>query len=73
LKKSSAFSGLDDTLLTQENDTRLHLPVIAMDEAVLYDIREKQYLKVYVISYQRARQVLGLVKRQGLSSNGALL
>lgn len=54
------------SLLDPMRDIRLRLPVIAMDGAVLYDIREKQYLKVYVISHQRARRVLELVRRQGL-------
>lgn len=55
------------SLMEPMREIRLRLPVIAMDGAVLYDICEKQYLKVYVISYKRARQVLELVKRQGLS------
>lgn len=55
------------SLMEPVRDIRLRLPVIAMDGAVLYDIREKQYLKVYVISYHRARQVLELIRGQGLS------
>lgn len=47
-------------------DVRLKLPVIAMDGAVLYDIQEKTYLKVYVISYLKSRRILDMVKKQGL-------
>lgn len=55
------------SLMEPMRDIRLKLPVIAMDGAVLYDIREKMYLKVYVISSKRATQVLSLVKATGLS------
>ena len=47
-------------------DVRLKLPVIAMDGAVLYDIQEKMYLRVYVISYLKSRQILELMKQQRL-------
>lgn len=47
-------------------DIRLKLPVIAMDGAVLYDIREKMYLKVYVISPTRSEQILGMINAEGL-------
>lgn len=42
--------------LTQE--IQLRLPVIAMDGAVLYDIREKKYLRSYVISYTKVNELL---------------
>lgn len=38
------------SLFSFAQDIRLRLPVIAMDGAVLYDMRENTYLKVYVIS-----------------------
>ncbi|MCM1282817.1 MAG: FUSC family protein [Muribaculaceae bacterium] len=47
-------------------DVRLALPVIAMDGAALYDIRENCYLKVYVISSATSQQVLGLIHDEGL-------
>lgn len=53
-------------LMEVMRDIRLKLPVIAMDGAVLYDIREKMYLKVYVISKDTARRVRELVKGEGL-------
>lgn len=40
---------------------RLKLPVIAMDGAALYDIQEKRFLKVHVLSCQMASQVLELI------------
>lgn len=46
---------------------RLKLPVIAMDGAVLYDINENRYLKVYVISNSTSRMVLDLMKQEGLA------
>lgn len=46
---------------------RLKLPVIAMDGAVLYDINENRYLKVYVISNSTSRKVLDLMKQEGLA------
>lgn len=49
-------------------DIRLKLPVIAMDGAVLYDINENQYLKVYVISHDMAANVNKLLQDEHLSS-----
>jgi hypothetical protein len=54
------------SLMDAVRDIRLKLPVIAMDGAVLYDIKKKMYLKVYVISSQKARQVQALIAEQGL-------
>lgn len=45
------------SLLHSVQDIRLRLPVIAMDGAVLYDIRENTYLKVYVISKAMSTRV----------------
>lgn len=45
---------------------RLNLPVIAMNGAVLYDIREKKYLKSYIISPESAGKLLHLMHGQGL-------
>ncbi|WP_230398756.1 HAD hydrolase family protein [Novisyntrophococcus fermenticellae] len=39
-------------------DVDLQLPVIAMDGAVLYDVRENQYLKLYVISGDTIKKLL---------------
>lgn len=54
------------SLMKPMQDIRLKLPVIAMDGAVLYDINENAYLKVYVISHSMSMEVLNLVKKHGL-------
>lgn len=54
------------SLMEPMRDIRLRLPVIAMDGAVLYDIREKMYLKVYIISRETARRIRALAKSEGL-------
>ncbi|MDD6571102.1 MAG: HAD hydrolase family protein [Thermoflexaceae bacterium] len=54
------------SLMEPMHDIRLKLPVIAMDGAVLYDIREKMYLKTYVMSSAESKEVLSLIKEQGL-------
>lgn len=54
------------SLLEPMRDIRLKLPVIAMDGAVLYDIWEKRYLRVYVISPIRSGQLFSLMKEEGL-------
>lgn len=53
---------LIDTL----RDVRLRLPIIAMDGAVLYDIENHTYLKVYVISCETSKEILALAQTQGL-------
>lgn len=55
------------SLMEPMRDIRLKLPVIAMDGAVLYDIEEKMYLKTYVISNSRAKEILNLIKGEGLN------
>lgn len=55
------------SLLEPMRDIRLKLPVIAMDGAVLYDIREKRYLKKYEISAGDTEQILALIKENGLT------
>lgn len=54
------------SLMDPMRDIRLKLPVIAMDGAVLYDIQDKMYLKVYVISKDTAGRVRELVRGEGL-------
>ena len=45
----------------------LKLPVIAMDGAVLYDIYEKTYLKIYIISKEESKEIYNLVHKEGLT------
>lgn len=51
------------SLMEPMRDIRLKLPVIAMDGAVLYDMKENRYLKVYVISASTAGAVMGLIRQ----------
>ncbi len=55
------------SLMEPLRDVRMKLPVIAMNGAVLYDIRENRYLKTYVISSSEANRVLSLVREKGLT------
>ncbi len=48
-------------------NVHLKLPVIAMDGAVLYDIFEKTYLKVYVISKEKSHMVYQMIQEAGLT------
>lgn len=54
-------------LMDAMRDIRLKLPVILMDGAVLYDIINKRYEKVYVISNQHAKEVEKLISQYHLS------
>lgn len=45
------------SLMEPLKDIHLELPVIAMDGAVLYDIREKMYLHAYVISHEQSKKI----------------
>lgn len=45
----------------------LNLPVIAMDGAVLFDIKQKRYLKKYVISYDKAKEMIDLFEENELN------
>lgn len=53
-------------LIEALKDIRLKLPVIAMDGAVLYDIREHVYLRAYVISNAMSQELLKLIHARGL-------
>lgn len=45
----------------------LKLPVIAMDGAVLYDIYEKTYLEIYIISREKSHAVYRMIHDAGLT------
>ena len=53
------------SLMEPLKDIRLRLPVIVMDGAALYDIKEKMYVRSYVISSDTANQVTEFLRRQG--------
>ena len=55
------------SLMTPLRDIRLKLPVIAMDGAVLFDIYEKRYLKVYIISQDKSSRIRSLIRSEGLT------
>lgn len=49
------------SLLEPMRDVQLKIPVIAMDGAVLYDIRKNQYIKIYVISPDTSQKLMRLI------------
>ena len=53
------------SLMEPLKDIRLRLPVIVMDGAALYDIKEKMYVRSYVISSDTANQVTEFLRGQG--------
>ena len=55
------------SLIEPMRDIRLKLPVIAMDGAVLYDIKEKRFLDNFEIPYGEAIELVAMAKSQGLS------
>ena len=54
------------SLVENLRDIRLRLPVIAMDGAVLYDMRETRYLEVTALSAGDTRALCALLERQGM-------
>lgn len=53
-------------LLEAMSGVRLKLPVIVMDGAALYDIKENRFLKMYLISSESSRKIAELIERNGL-------
>ena len=53
------------TYLETMSDIRPKLPIIAMDGAILYDINENSYPKVYVISSDRASEMEEFIRCRG--------
>lgn len=47
-------------------DINLSLPVIAMNGAVLYNIRQNSYIKVYVISIETSQRLKHIIDESGL-------
>ena len=50
------------SLMEPVRDIHLNLPVIAMDGAVLYDMKEKMYKKVYVISADTSQKIMDFIR-----------
>lgn len=44
----------------------LRLPIIAMDGAVLYDMKENAFIKTFVISYETAKELLSFIHSHSL-------
>lgn len=49
------------SLLEVLSDINLNIPIIAMDGAVLYDIKEKKYIRTYIISKNRAKELYTII------------
>lgn len=45
------------SLLEVLSDININIPIIAMDGAVLYDLKEKTYIQTYVISSSKAKEL----------------
>lgn len=54
------------SLMEPVRDIHLNLPVIAMDGAVLYDMKEKMYKKVYVISADTSQKIMDVIRKAGM-------
>jgi len=51
-------------LLTALKDIRINLPVIAMDGAILFDIKENKYLKVYKMTHVESKEFIDFFKKR---------
>jgi hypothetical protein len=54
------------SLMEPVKDIRLKLPLIVMDGAALYNMNDKRYEKVYVISYHRAEEIINFMQEKGM-------
>ena len=55
------------TFLESVPDIKTKLPIIAMDGAILYDIRENRYPKVYVISAKHSGAIENFIIKKGFN------
>lgn len=53
------------SLIVPMQDIHLNLPVIAMDGAVLYDLKERKYIKSYAISYNTTNEIVDFIRSHG--------
>jgi hydroxymethylpyrimidine pyrophosphatase-like HAD family hydrolase len=56
---------MPNILFKTVGNLKLTLPVIVMDGAALYDIRENEYIYVYVISRQRVLELADFIETRG--------
>lgn len=54
------------SLMKPLEDVHINIPVIIMDGAALYDIKEKKYLHSYVISHYSTRELRQLLAENGM-------
>lgn len=55
--------GLEEIL----KDVKLNCPVIVLDGAALYDIQERMYVRSYVMSHNKAKEVMELLRAKGMN------
>lgn len=67
LKLTVATMRTPASLMKPLEDVRIKLPVIVMDGAALYDIKEKTYLKAYVISNETVAELRALFAENNLN------
>ncbi len=67
LKFTIATMRTPASLMKPLEDVRIKLPVIVMDGAALYDIKEKKYLKAYIMSNNIVRELRGLFAEHGFN------
>ena len=49
------------------SDIHLKLPIIAMDGAVLYDLKDNRYLKTYSMSYNKAQKIIEILREEDVN------
>lgn len=53
-------------LITSLQDIRLNLPVIAMDGAILFDMKDNKYLKVYEMTHGETKRLVDLIHNRDM-------
>ncbi|WP_195988173.1 HAD hydrolase family protein [Clostridium sp. D53t1_180928_C8] len=66
LKFTIATMRTPGALLEALKDIRIKLPVIAMDGAILFDVKDNRYLKVYEMTHSETKEFLELFKEKNL-------
>lgn len=66
LKFTIATMRTPAALLEALKDIRIKLPVIAMDGAILFDVKDNRYLKVYEMTHSETKEFLELFKENNL-------
>ena len=63
LKFTIATMRTPAALLEALKDIRIKLPVIAMDGAILFDVKDNRYLKVYEMTHSETKDSYSYLKR----------